>query len=122
VVGAIFFVVGQKDTVEGGPAAPEEPAGGGGITVTAENVAFDTDTITLPADKEASIEFVNNDASSVSHNIAIYEDESADKALFTGDVVPGGQSTTYDIPPLKKGTYYFHCDIHPGMSGDVKVE
>jgi plastocyanin len=122
VVGAIFVVAGQKDTVAPGPAEPAEPPGGGGVAVTAQNVSFDTETIALPADKPATIEFTNEDASSVSHNISIYEDESAEKALFTGDVVPGGQSITYEIPALKKGTYYFHCDIHPGMSGDVKVE
>jgi plastocyanin len=123
VVGAIFFVIGQEDTVEGG-APPEEPAGGGGggVTVTAQNVSFDTDTITLTAGEETPIEFVNEDASSVSHNIAIYEDDSAAETLFQGDVIPGGQSATYEVPALDKGSFYFQCDVHPGMNGDVKVE
>jgi plastocyanin len=28
---------------------------------------------------------------------------------------------TYEID-LKAGNFYFHCDIHPGMSGDVTVK
>jgi len=123
VAGAIFFVTGQEDTVEGG-TPPEEPAGGGGggVTVVSQNVAFDTETITLPAGEETPIEFVNEDAASVPHNIAIYEDDSVAEALFQGETIPGGQSVTYTVPGLDKGTFYFQCDVHPGMNGDVKVE
>ena len=121
---AIFFVVQNQPAGggEGGGAPPEEPAGGGGTTVTAQNVVFDTEAITLAADEEASLEFVNDDASSVQHNVAIYEDDSAEKSLFQGEVIPGGQAITYDVPPLKKGSYYFQCDVHPGMNGEVTVE
>jgi plastocyanin len=85
-------------------------------------VAFATDAIELPADEEATLEFTNADASSVQHNVAIYKDDSAKKILFQGEVIPGGQSISYDIPPLKKGEYYFQCDVHPGMNGTVTVE
>jgi plastocyanin len=122
VAGAILFVVNQEDTGEGGGGTGgEAPPGGGGLTVTAQNVAFDTDTLELPADKDAEIEFVNDDASSVTHNIAIYEDDSASKEIFKGQVIPGGDSITYEVPSTPKGTYYFQCDIHPGMNGTVEV-
>jgi plastocyanin len=122
VAGAILFVVNQQDTSEGGGGSEGQgPAGGGAITVTAQNVAFDTDTIELPADKPAEIEFVNDDSSSVTHNLAIYEDDSASKEIFKGQVIPGGDSITYEIPPTPAGTYYFQCDIHPGMNGSAEV-
>jgi plastocyanin len=35
--------------------------------------------------------------------------------------VTGPAKVTYDIPALDPGTYYFHCDVHPTMSGNVTV-
>ena len=124
VAAAIFLVMENPPAASEGGEAIEEPAeeGSGGLSVTAENVAFTTSSIELPADEEASIEFLNNDAASVAHNIAIYEDDSASNGLFQGDVIPGGESITYTVPPQKAGTYYFQCDVHPGMNGDVEVK
>ena len=125
VIGVVIANLGLKSTIH----AAEEPhksggvgATGGALEVGAENVAFTTSTIELPADTDASLTFLNDDASSVPHNIAIYEDESAKKTLFQGETIPGGEQITYEIDPLKKGEYYFQCDVHPGMNGTVKVQ
>lgn len=56
------------------------------------------------------------------HNIAIYTDEGASNNLFRGDLVSGPATVTYKVPPLKAGTYYFRCDIHPQMSGAFVVK
>jgi plastocyanin len=119
VIAASGIGQGTAAEAEGGEGAP---APASGLSVEAENVAFNTDVIELPAGEATDLTFTNSDASSVSHNIAIYEDESAKKALFQGDTTPGGTEITYAIPALKKGEYYFHCDVHPGMSGTVTVE
>jgi plastocyanin len=37
-------------------------------------------------------------------------------------VFPGPRTETYQLPALKAGDYYFHCDAHPGMSGELKVK
>ena len=103
---------------EGGGA----PDPGGGLQIEAQNVAFSTDVIDIPAGEEAELKFTNSDGSAIPHNIAIYEDESVGKALFQGDTTPGGTEITYAIPALDKGEYYFQCDVHPGMNGSVKVE
>jgi plastocyanin len=98
--------------------------GGGGTTtttVTAANIAFDTSTIDLPAGEASTIHFVNDDAG-VQHNIAIYP--SADdlaNPLFRGEVITGPDEIDYAIDPLEAGEYYFHCDIHPTMTGTVSV-
>src|SRR4029453_8474847 len=89
-------------------------------TVVAQNIAFDTDEIDLPPDAPSTITFDNEDAG-VQHNIAIYEDESLSKSLFQGDLVTGPDEVTYDVPPISAGEYYFHCDVHPNMSGVVVV-
>jgi plastocyanin len=97
-------------------------ATGGELEIAAENVAFNTDEIQLPADQEASLQFTNSDSSTVQHNISIYKDDTTSKELFKGQVIPGGQDVTYEIDPLSKGEYYFQCDIHPAMNGTVKVQ
>ena len=108
------------EVAEGGSEAAAAEGGAGGTEVTAANVAFDTDTLELEAKTEATIPFKNEDTAE--HNIAIYEDDSAAKELFKGDIIPGGQETTYQVPPLPKGEYYFQCDVHPAMNGTVTVQ
>jgi len=92
--------------------------------VEAANVAFDTSELTLAAGEEAVIQLNNVD--SQPHNIAIYEDQAAGLAfsdpLFQGETIPGGESITYTFDAPKKGNYYFQCDVHPNMNGDVVVE
>jgi plastocyanin len=106
----------------GGGGGGGNGGGGGGeaVSVTAQNVAFDTDTIELPADTESTITFDNEDAG-VQHNIAIFTDDSLSEDLFRGDVITGPDTIDYPIPPLEAGEYYFHCDVHPDMNGTAVV-
>jgi plastocyanin len=94
--------------------------GGGALTVTAVNIAFDTDTIEIPAGEAFTITFDNQDAG-VQHNIAIYRDDTLAEVLFRGTLVTGPDTVDYAIDPLEAGTYYFHCDVHPNMNGTVVV-
>ena len=98
------------------------PAGGGPTTsITASGLAFDTSTLTFPASKATTITFQNNDAGTP-HDLAIFTDSTATKELFKGKTVTGVASAKYDIPALKPGTYYFHCNFHPDtMNGTVTV-
>jgi plastocyanin len=102
------------------PTSAPPTAGGDTTTVTASGLAFDTQTITLPANKPYTLTFDNED-SGVPHDIAIFPDASATNPLFTGDIVVGVKTVQYQIPPLKPGSYYFHCDVHPDMNGTVTV-
>ena len=96
-----------------------EEGEGTGLSIAAQQLQFNSEEIVVPADDEAVLEFANED--SVEHNVAIYEEQGG-KDLFVGDVIGGGESASYSIPPLKKGEYYFQCDLHPGMNGTVTVE
>lgn len=95
--------------------------GGGSTTVVAENVAFDTNSFEFPAGEDVTIEFDNQDT--LEHNIAIYEDQATaltfEDAIFQGETIDGGESTTYEFTAPDAGEYYFHCDVHPNMSGTV---
>jgi nitrite reductase (NO-forming) len=110
------------------PAASARPSAGGatcrpaGATtrVMAMLSKFDTDCLAAPAGKPFAIAMTNHDAG-VPHNVAIYADEAASKALFRGDLATGPTTVTYHVGPLPAGTYFFRCDVHPQMKGIVRV-
>ena len=122
---AVGFLVGSEENLQGEEAPAEAPAEGegdtGGLAIGAANLEFTEDTLELPADKETELQFDNDDAGSIQHNVAIYEEEGGPE-IFVGEVIPGEQSVTYSIPPIKPGEYYFQCDVHPGMNGTVEVK
>ena len=115
-----------------GETAPEEPTGAaggeppsaGGVaepsTVVAQNLAFDTSAISLPAGQPSTITFDNRDAG-VQHNIMITADDTLSTELFNGELVTGPVAVEYPMPPLEPGEYYFLCLVHPTMNGTVTV-
>jgi plastocyanin len=126
--GALYVVSGGG--AGGGGGGAQTGGGGGGAggaagltsTVTAEGIAFDTSTITLPANQAYTLTFDNKDAG-IQHNIAIFPSETElTNPLFRGDLITGPDTAEYKIPPLDPGTYYFHCDVHPQMNGQVIVK
>lgn len=130
MTGEIEAAPGPPSGEPGGPGGPGGETGGGApgggapggaepATVVAQGIAFDTDTISLPADQPSTLTFDNRDT--VPHNIAIYTDESLSEALFQGEIVTGPATVEYEVPPLPAGEYYFHCDVHPTMNGTVTV-
>jgi plastocyanin len=123
--GTYYFlcVVHPNMTGEIGAAGGGGEGGGDGgepaaVAVEALNVAFDTDTIELPADAPSTIAFDNQDAG-VQHNISIYSNPELAELLFQGELITGVDSIDYAIPPLAAGDYYFQCDVHPNMNGGV---
>jgi plastocyanin len=109
---------GEPGGGEGSPGGGGEP--GGGPTVVAQNVAFDTETIQLPPEAVVTITFDNRDAGTP-HNISIYSDESLAETLFPGEIVTGPATIPYEVGPFPPGEYYFQCDVHPNMNGTVTV-
>lgn len=83
------------------------------ITLLAENFAFDRPEISVPAGSAVVIRFENLDAG-ISHNIAVYETDAAENAIFRGDLITGPAETVYTFTaPDAPGTYVFLCDPHP---------
>jgi plastocyanin len=110
---------GPGEGTGGGAPGGGAPGGAEPATVVAQGIAFDTDTISLPADQRSTLTFDNRDT--VPHNIAIYTDNSLSEALFQGEIVTGPTTAQYEIPPSPAGEYYFQCDVHPTMNGTVTV-
>jgi len=95
---------------------------GTSLSVTADNIHFSAGCLAAPAGQPFTITFDNKD-SGVPHNVAIYSDSSASKVLFRGQIVTGATTTTYHVPALPAGTYYFRCDVHPtAMHGTFIVK
>lgn len=87
-------------------------------TITAKNIQFSKPTLKLPASTEISLTFENKDT--VPHNLAIYSDSSRQTPLFNGNIFNGPKQMVYQFSSPPAGTYYFQCDVHPGMKGAVE--
>ena len=90
------------------------------VDVSAKDLAFSVKTIDL-ATTGTIINFANAD--SQPHNIAIFPSEDKlDTALFKGAITSPGAKSTYEVGKLAAGTYFFHCDVHPTMTGKAVVK
>jgi plastocyanin len=116
------------------PQVPETPGGAEGcgedtqpvLEIVAEGTAFDPTCLVAPAGEPFTIEFDNRDPVSATgpHNIAIAVDEAAvaSDPIFKGDLVNGPDTVSYEVPAIQdEGSYFFHCDVHPTMTGTLAV-
>jgi plastocyanin len=93
---------------------------GTALSITAFDNKFDKDCLAAPANQAFTIDFSNLDRG-IPHNLAIYQDETASKTFFKGDLVDGPGKATYTVPGLSEGTLFFRCDPHPEMNGTFVV-
>ena len=101
----------------GSPAAPSASGAGGAVQISALNIAFEQTSATAPADAPFTIHFNNKEA--VPHNVDVKDSSGASK--FKGDIVTGPKEVDYQVPALPAGDYTFVCDVHPNMTGTLKV-
>ena len=73
-------------------------------------------SLEAPAGQPFEIAFDNADPG-VQHNVAIATPEG--EPVFTGELITGPETITYEVPALAAGTYPFTCSIHPQMQGTV---
>jgi plastocyanin len=104
-----------------GPCHPT----GTSVKETAKAIAFTKTCLAAPGNTAFTIRFDNADPGTP-HNIHIFSADPAAQpgaqSLFMGEIVTGPTTTTYTVPALPPGTYYFHCDVHPTMNGTVTVK
>jgi plastocyanin len=90
------------------------------LTVTARDMQFDQKTLTVPAGSNVTIVFTNRD--SVPHNISIYTNSAATDTVYRGEIVSNSTVNYQFMAPVKPGTYFFRCDVHPTvMTGSFIV-
>jgi plastocyanin len=109
-------MTGTAKVVAGGgrpSGAPKEEAKG---------IKFLEPKLTLtPSGGNVTIHFVNSDAGTP-HNIAVFDGADATApVLFRGDLITGPASADYSFKAPPPGTYFFHCDVHPTMTGTLTL-
>ena len=100
------------------PAAPETE-----INVESVDSAFDTRTITAPANTEISVTL--NNIGELPHDIAFFDKEGGNLLAenAASPIIQGGQTTTITFTTPGAGTYFFVCLVHPlEMTGAFVVE
>jgi len=111
----------------GGAPAPSASTGGAPgsattLNISAQNISFDTSTLTAPANTPFTIAFTNNDAG-IPHDVQIHNGPSqSDPPIFEGEIFNGVGTKDYQVPALKPGTYAFSCKVHPSMTGTLTVQ
>jgi cytochrome c oxidase subunit II len=107
----------KKEAASGCPDDPKPQS------IAAKDIAFNKDCLAGPVNRPFEINFENQET--VPHNVAFFEgkDASSPRILPQSEtpVFPGPKTATYQLPALKTGSYFFHCDAHPGMSGKLNV-
>jgi len=107
---------------DGGQPTPAPTDGGNGgetavLEIAAQNIAYDKDELSAPADTPFQIVFANNDAG-IPHNVEIRQDG---QSIWMGEIFNGVETRTYEVPALPAGTYEFICTVHPNMVGTLTV-
>jgi plastocyanin len=75
----------------------------------------------VPADTPFTIEFKNEDAAGVPHDVDV---RKTDKTTVVQDqeIINGGATATYSYLGLPAGDYVFICSIHPQlMTGTISA-
>ena len=121
----LLAVPAPAETGDGGGPAPTGPPpclpDGTELSITAQNLQFDTECLAAPVAEPFTIEFTNQDE--VAHNVSIFTDQSATQALFQEPAFPGPETVVYEPDPIEEeGNFFFRCDVHPTtMTGTFVV-
>lgn len=93
------------------------------VTLIGKNITWDLSQLYFVANKKITVTVDNQDQAP--HNFALFTDPNRQLGQVYS---PGqqqtepGQKSDYTVKPLKAGTYYFECFIHPSMHGTVTVK
>jgi cytochrome c oxidase subunit 2 len=108
---------------EANATPPPAPSGAPVIEVTAVNIAYDKLELEVPANVPFVIQFRNEDAPAIPHDLDIKGPDGS--VIADTEPIPGGEETQYSYEPLEPGTYPFFCSIHPtvpAMNGTLTVK
>lgn len=104
----------------GGNGGSTAEVSGGTVEVSADDLAFNVETITAPAGESFTVMFTNNEA--LPHNFSVHTEEGGEE-IAVGNVINEGETDEVTIDGLEPGEYFFMCDVHPNdMTGTLVVE
>lgn len=109
----------EPAATDGGAGGDTATVEGGNVEISAADLAFNVTTIEAPAGEDFTITLVNDDTAV--HNISVYSGEGGE-LLAEGPFIDPDQTGTTDVTALEAGTYFFVCDLHPEMNGELVVE
>jgi plastocyanin len=96
-----------------GSSATSSAGGGPSATVTVQNIAYSPSSISLAANTQVTITFVNKD--SVTHSLTFDDNSQSVQAA-------GGQTQTLTFTaPASGTTIAFHCMFHSSMHGTISI-
>lgn len=116
---AIVFAGGGLAAYGVGQRHEERKAGPPPQTEIARNIAYVTKELKATAGDAITVNFKNEDK--VPHNMDFTVDQAGTQVIYKQDPLPGPISSTYQFTAPKAGTYFYHCDVHPNMTGTLVV-
>jgi plastocyanin len=103
----------------GSEGRPSENAGA--IHVEIADMHFSVSQMSATAGRPFEI-IVDNREQGIPHNLSIYVDDSAKQPIAIGAISVGPAVDVVEVPSLRRGTYFFRCDVHRlQMTGVVEV-
>jgi plastocyanin len=106
----ILYLMVFKPSLGMSPEPQDQaPAGPPAASLSASELAFDTDRLTVPAGRPFGLTLDNEAAAS--HNVSI--SDGAGRTRFSGRIFAGPEKVTYAVPALEAGEFRFVCDVHP---------
>ena len=114
MLGAVLVLTLGACSSGGGTTGATCTPAGASLSVEAKSFQFVQKCLAVPADTKLTIAFHNADGGTP-HNVAILDSKGT--KVFTGTIFTGDKTETYDVDALPDGTYSFHCDVHPTMTG-----
>ncbi|MGZ8630813.1 MAG: hypothetical protein ACXWZF_07565 [Actinomycetota bacterium] len=122
---AELAVAAPSPTIDPGDI-PAPPVDGGGecgadgeilLDIVASGIAWDTTCLVAPAGEAFTVNVDNQDAD-IPHNLDLLTAEGGDQIGAT-EVEVGPVQQTLDVDPLDAGEYFYICDVHPSMIGNL---
>ena len=116
---AVLFAAGGLAAYGIGQRPEERKAGPPPVTVVAKNIAYEQKHLHLEAGSDVTVDFKNEDK--VPHNMDFTVDKDGTQTFYKQDPLPGPISAQYKFKAPQAGEYFYHCDVHPNMTGTVSV-
>ena len=87
------------------------------VKLKAQQLSFGTRQLAMTAEQRVEVHLENLD--DASHNFSVYRDPGFEDGVFNGEPTMAGSSRTYTFRSPAPGRYWFRCDLHPFMNGEV---